>query len=94
MTTPSVGRIVHVLVDPATNNGADAAPAIITRVFHDTMVNVRVLLDGSEQTPAKTSVSLHPDRAAVDAARAQLAADRGVALADVTMHAAYWPARV
>jgi hypothetical protein len=42
---PSVGRIVHVPMDPATNNGADFAPAVITRVWNDTTVNVRVLAD-------------------------------------------------
>lgn len=43
---PSIGRIVHVLVDPAQNNGNDVAPAIITRVWTDRMVNVKVLTDG------------------------------------------------
>lgn len=54
---PSVGRIVLVLVDPAINNGADVAPGIITRVWSDTCVNVRVLLDG-EDTLWKTSIAL------------------------------------
>ncbi|MFJ2477127.1 hypothetical protein ACIOWI_29835 [Streptomyces sp. NPDC087659] len=43
---PSIGRIVHVPMDPATNNGADVAPAVITRVWSETCVNVRVLSDG------------------------------------------------
>ncbi|MCH5677823.1 hypothetical protein [Streptomyces gilvus] len=42
---PSVGRIVHVPVDPATNNGAAIAPGIITRVWSESIVNVRVLHD-------------------------------------------------
>lgn len=59
---PSVGRIVlyrltagesaascvhHGAVRPL-NNGAEVAPAIITRVFSDTCVNLRVLLDGPD----------------------------------------------
>ncbi|MER5601526.1 hypothetical protein [Streptomyces sp. NPDC002265] len=51
MQKPSVGRIVHVPMDPATNNGADAAPAVITRVWNDTTVNVRILADAA---PAKS----------------------------------------
>lgn len=57
---PSVGRIV---IFPATalggenNNGGESAPAVITRVWSDNMVNVRVLLDGND-TPWKTSVNL------------------------------------
>lgn len=52
---PSVGRIVHVPADPAENNGADVAPAVITRVWSDTCVNVRVLLD-SDAIEWRTSV--------------------------------------
>lgn len=43
--TPSLGRIVLVPIEPEMNNGADTAPAIITRVWSDTTVNVRVLAD-------------------------------------------------
>ncbi|MFE9684194.1 hypothetical protein [Streptomyces sp. NPDC006285] len=42
---PDVGDVVLVPVDPATNNGARIAPAVITRVWNKTTVNVRVLLD-------------------------------------------------
>ncbi len=52
---PSVGRIVHVPMDPATNNGATVAPAVITRVWSETTVNVRVLHD-SESITWRTSV--------------------------------------
>lgn len=45
MQKPSLGQVVLVAVDPATNNGAGIAPAIVTRVWSDTVVNVRVLLD-------------------------------------------------
>jgi len=54
---PSIGRIVLVPVDAVINNGADVAPAIITRVWSDTCVNVHVLLDG-RNTEWKTSVHL------------------------------------
>jgi hypothetical protein len=43
---PSVGRIVLVPIEPEMNNGATIAPAIITRVWNDTTVNLRVLADG------------------------------------------------
>jgi hypothetical protein len=42
---PSVGDVVLVPMDPADNNGATEAPAIITRVWSKTTVNVRVLAD-------------------------------------------------
>lgn len=60
--TPSVGRIVHVAVDPAENNGQDYAAAVVTRVFSDSMVNVCVLLDSPTGPIQKTSVSLHAER--------------------------------
>lgn len=41
MTAAAVGRIVHVLVDPADNNGADVAPAVITRVWGEPHVDER-----------------------------------------------------
>jgi hypothetical protein len=53
---PSIGRIVHVPATPDQNNGSPVAPAVITRVWSDTCVNVRVLLDGPD-TPWRTSVS-------------------------------------
>lgn len=42
---PSVGRIVLVLMNPEGNNGAKIAPAVITRVWTGTSVNVRILAD-------------------------------------------------
>jgi hypothetical protein len=54
--TPTIGRIVLVPMDPATNNGADTAPAVITRVWNDACINVRVLADGPD-TPWLTSVA-------------------------------------
>ncbi len=75
---PSKGRIVFVLVPPETNNGDDYAPAMITRVWSDTLVNVRVLCD-SMNVEWKTSVYLAPDE---DSARAH------------GNHVAFWPPRV
>lgn len=57
---PTIGRIVHVPADPAKNNGASVAPAIITRVWSDTCVNLRVLLD-SPETEWRTSVTFVED---------------------------------
>ncbi len=47
MQLPSIGRIVHVHVDPATNNGSPVAPAIIVSVHSVDCINVRVFLDQS-----------------------------------------------
>lgn len=44
---PSLGRIVLVPVVPTLNNGMPVAPAIITRVWSDDTVNVRVFGDCS-----------------------------------------------
>lgn len=60
--TPSVGRVVHVAVSEAENNGQDYAPGIITRVWSDEMINVSVLLDSPSGPIQKTSVKLHGER--------------------------------
>ena len=62
MPKPAVGRIVHAFVDPALNNGSGIAPAIITRVWNDEMVNVRVLVDGNSVPLWLTSVTLCANR--------------------------------
>lgn len=93
MITPSLGRIILVNVQPVTNNGSDTAPAVITRVWSDTMVNVRVLLDTSTNPPNLTSVTLYPTREDLDAARARRDTEHPH-LAEQPMHAAYWPPRV
>lgn len=52
---PSVGDVVLVAVDPTDNNGATSAPAIVTRVWSATTVNVRVLHD-SDAVSWRTSL--------------------------------------
>jgi len=74
---PSLGRVVLARVNPAENNGSDVAPAIITRVWSDVLVNVRVLLDG-EGILWRTSVALCADE---ESARRPAAGG----------HAVYWP---
>jgi hypothetical protein len=59
-TSPTVGRIVLVPMDPVTNNGAKVAPAVIVHVWSDTTVNVRVFADGADM-PWLTSVTYKDD---------------------------------
>lgn len=94
---PTIGRVVHVLVDPKANNGADVAPAIITRVWSGTCVNVRVLRDGYPD-PAEwmTSISLHASREALEDHTEQRRAEFAAAGADpgsVAPYGAFWPPR-
>ena len=55
MQKPSVGRIVHVIGPDAETNGSAFAPAIITRVWNETMVNLTMFPD-DRQPVVKTSV--------------------------------------
>jgi hypothetical protein len=91
---PSIGRIVLAPADPATNNGADVAPAIITRVWSDNLVNVRVLLDG-QGIEWRTSVTLYdtPDAFAEAAARRDQERP-DLIKAGIPFHGVYWPPRV
>ncbi|MFF9279502.1 hypothetical protein [Streptomyces griseosporeus] len=63
---PSLGRIVLVPMPPAANNGADVAAAVITRVFDDEQINVRILAD-STASPQEWRTSLtYADELAYD----------------------------
>jgi hypothetical protein len=93
---PSIGRIVHVFANPAQNNGADVAPAVITRVWNDQGVNVRVLLDGPD-TPWLTSITLHETREEAQKAHDEMVAawpeDQRGSFAPLPFRA-FWPERV
>jgi hypothetical protein len=77
---PSVGRIVIARVEPVWNNGADLCPAIITRVWGDEMINVKLLPDGPQDVVWRTSVPL--------------CADEASARAHADERAVFWPGRV
>jgi hypothetical protein len=84
--TPELGDVVHVpaeALQPVGNNGADVAVGIISRVWSDDKVNVRVLLDGTERVLSKTSMPLHADRGEWAQARAEGGA-----------YGCYWPEAV
>lgn len=54
---PDVGDVVLVPMAPTVNNGARFAPAIVTRVWSPTTINVRVLADSENPAPDwRTSV--------------------------------------
>lgn len=94
MQTPSIGRVVIVPADPASNNGATEAPAVITRVWAERpdgswTINVRQLLDG-DATKWKTSLALYDDETAA-------MTSPGVGTQDLIAgpaHVAWWPPRV
>jgi hypothetical protein len=67
--SPEVGDIVLVLMDPADNNGATEAPAIVTRVWSQTTINARVLAD-SHVLDWRTSLTYVDSLAEVDGAAA------------------------
>lgn len=68
---PSLGRIVLVPMDPRHNNGADTAPAVISHVWSDSTVNVRILADGPD-VEWRTSVVYTPDLGGFDGDPASL----------------------
>jgi hypothetical protein len=82
--TPAIGRIVHLIGPYANSNGSDVAPAIITRVWSDTMINVTAFPDcAAPQTV--TSVKLVEDEATASDINAQ---------AEYPQSVAFWPPRV
>lgn len=97
MQKPAIGRIVHVVVDPKTNNGSDVAPAMITRVWSDTYVNLRLIRDnhpGPEEW--LTSISLYGSLEALDEAVAKRQAEFDATAPGLTAYrvGAFWPPRV
>lgn len=72
--------------DPATNNGSDVCPAIITRVWTDEMVNLRLIPDSSAPLASRTSVKLCGDEDAAKAYIANVGHPSGLA-----PNVAYWP---
>jgi len=82
--TPAIGRIVHLIGPYAVSNGADVAPAIITRVWSPEMVNVTAFPDCGGAQPA-TSVKLVADEEAVRAINAE---------AEYPQSVAFWSPRV
>lgn len=96
--TPSIGRIVHVIVDPDRNNGAPRAAAVITKVHHEGLVNVRPFHDRStsSELDAITSLPLYQSEADAVAARdamvkAHTEAHDGQAPDLTHVHYGYWP---
>jgi hypothetical protein len=58
MRKPHLGDVVLTLVDSAQNDGSSIAPAMITRVWSDEMVNLRVILDAFTMPLSMMSVRL------------------------------------
>lgn len=81
---PSVGRIVHLIGPHANSNGTDVAPAIITRVWSDDMINATVFPDCGVPHSV-TSVKFVEDEATAADINAQ---------APYPQNVAYWPPRV
>lgn len=86
--TPTVGRIVHILVHPTINNGSDTAAAVVTKVHGPELVNVRALFD-RHAVPGEwiESVTLHADESAAREAQGEIPEFMPGA------HA-FWPAQV
>lgn len=87
----AIGRTIHVIGKGAHSNGAEAAPAVITRVWGEPdatgkqLVNATVFLDLAPPRP-QGSIYIHTTREkAYEAVSREFAADG---------FAAFWPERV
>ena len=87
MPKPALGRMVHVFVDPARNNGADVAPAVITRVWSDESINLKVLLDSPDDVIWFPSVTLCNDRESAEQVKSFRITNHGSRFPA----AAFWP---
>lgn len=96
---PSPGRIVLVFAGPGFNDGPDHAPAVITRVWGDGLINARVLWNGPAMPPPGRRdwlqhIPLYPDRDTAELAhlerRAAVPGEHRPPPAD----AAWWPPRL
>lgn len=99
MPKAAVGRIVHVLVDPKHNNYDEVAPAVITHVWSEQCVNLRVLHDGPSAAPEGrrdwlTSTSLYESREALEAVHTARQADLPEDLRSDVRYGAFWPPHV
>ena len=81
---PSIGGIVIVVGGPVARNNEDTAPAVVTHVWSDNMINATAFPDMDAPVPV-ASVQLFGDEAG---ARAWVAEDPSRSLA------CFWPARV
>lgn len=98
MQIPSVGRIVHVLVDPTTNNGSEVAAAIVTATYGVNSdadgetrhtISVRVVTDTFSDLPSLTSIYLYNERPGAEKL-ARLYPRNPTGRGGI----AFWPARV
>jgi hypothetical protein len=88
--TPALCRMVIAAGVPHDgNNGSDQAPAVITRVWSDELVNVKVLTDGHRDL-WWTSVPLYAGPDELDAAREAFLAEHD---AGAVFHGVCWPAK-
>lgn len=67
---PAVCQIVEVFTDPRHSNGAATAPAVVTRVWTDRMVSVRIFHDGpcSPECTDRATVLAYGSREEAEAA--------------------------
>ena len=88
----SVGRIVHVNMDPGANNSQEFSPGIIVAVWNDgtgdeaALVNIKVFPDSDQAAIWYTSIKLYDTRGVAETARQ----NAGLPLTGIY---AWWPER-